>query len=133
MSSPSNEEPLSTTDLAVERSRMAAERTLMAWIRTSLSMISFGFTIYKFFQYMKDSEKLQDWQPRGALNMGTALVVLGTLLLIPATWQHSLFIRRLKAQAKERFPVSMAQIASGLIALLGLAALANLVFKLGPF
>ena len=26
---------------------MAADRTLMAWIRTSLSMLSFGFTIYK--------------------------------------------------------------------------------------
>ena len=39
------------TDLAVERSVMAAERTLMAWIRTALSMIGFGFTIYKFFQY----------------------------------------------------------------------------------
>ena len=27
----------------------------MAWIRTSLSMISFGFTIYKFFQYLRES------------------------------------------------------------------------------
>jgi hypothetical protein len=26
--------------------------TLMAWIRTALSMIGFGFTIYKFFQYL---------------------------------------------------------------------------------
>jgi putative membrane protein len=35
------------TDLAVDRTVMAAGRTLMAWVRTALSMISFGFTIYK--------------------------------------------------------------------------------------
>ena len=36
---------------------MAADRTLMAWIRTTLSMISFGFTIYKFLQAMFESGK----------------------------------------------------------------------------
>jgi putative membrane protein len=34
------------------RTIMAADRTLMAWIRTSLSMLSFGFTIYKFLDAM---------------------------------------------------------------------------------
>ena len=42
------------TDLAYQRTIIAAERTLMAWIRTALSMIGFGFTIYKFFQYQAD-------------------------------------------------------------------------------
>ncbi|PYY11310.1 MAG: hypothetical protein DMG61_19450, partial [Acidobacteria bacterium] len=46
-----------STDLAFERTRMAAERTLIAWIRTALSMISFGFTIYKFLQAMQGSQK----------------------------------------------------------------------------
>ena len=41
------------TKLAVERTRLAYERTLMAWVRTSTSLISFGFTIYKFFQYLR--------------------------------------------------------------------------------
>ena len=39
------------TLLAVERTRLAYERTMMAWVRTGTSLISFGFTIYKFFQY----------------------------------------------------------------------------------
>lgn len=43
----------SSTQLAVERTRLAHERTLMAWVRTAASLISFGFTIYKFFQYMR--------------------------------------------------------------------------------
>jgi len=42
------------TDLAFQRTLIAAERTLMAWIRTALSMIGFGFSIYKFFQYMPE-------------------------------------------------------------------------------
>jgi putative membrane protein len=40
------------TDLAMERNYLAADRTLMAWMRTSLSMISFGFTIGKLRQVM---------------------------------------------------------------------------------
>ena len=38
------------TALALDRTRLAHERTLMAWARTATSLISFGFTIYKFFQ-----------------------------------------------------------------------------------
>jgi Domain of unknown function (DUF202) len=40
----------SGTRLAMDRTRLAYERTMMAWIRTAASLISFGFTIYKFFQ-----------------------------------------------------------------------------------
>ena len=42
-----NEMAFERTELAVERTVMAANRTLQAWIRTALSLISFGFTIYK--------------------------------------------------------------------------------------
>ena len=41
----------SSNELAMERTWLAHERTLMAWVRTAASMISFGFTIYKFFQF----------------------------------------------------------------------------------
>jgi putative membrane protein len=51
------DQPLDTsTRLAVERTRLANERTLMAWIRTSTSLIAFGFTILKFFQYLATQE-----------------------------------------------------------------------------
>ncbi len=47
--------PLTSEDMARLRTSMASDRTLMAWVRTALSMISFGFTIYKFFQYLYES------------------------------------------------------------------------------
>ena len=49
----SNEETvkeLSSTQLSLERTILSHERTLMSWVRTSTSLITFGFTIYKFFQ-----------------------------------------------------------------------------------
>lgn len=38
------------TRLALDRTRLALDRTLLAWVRTATALISFGFTIYKFFQ-----------------------------------------------------------------------------------
>ena len=38
------------TELAFDRTRAAYERTMMAWIRPATWLITFGFTIYKFFQ-----------------------------------------------------------------------------------
>ena len=39
------------TRLSMQRTRNSAERTPMAWVRTSLSMITLGFTAYKFLEY----------------------------------------------------------------------------------
>ena len=50
--------PRSDPDLATTRTLMAADRTLMAWIRTSLSLLSFGFTIYKILQGFAESGAL---------------------------------------------------------------------------
>lgn len=42
------------TSLAAKRTLMAADRSLMAWVRTALSMISFGFTIYKVLHGLEE-------------------------------------------------------------------------------
>jgi putative membrane protein len=124
-----------SNQLALDRTRLASERTLMAWIRTSLSMISFGFTIYKFFEYLKQSTdaKLSNWHPTGTANMGRMLVVLGICLLVPACIQHFLLLRRLHQSTVVRMPVSFAFIAAGLLSILGLGALLNMFFHVGPF
>ena len=42
-------------EMALLRTLMAADRSLMAWVRTGLSLITYGFTVYKFLQF--DSQK----------------------------------------------------------------------------
>jgi putative membrane protein len=76
--------PVLPSDLGEMRTIMAADRTLMAWIRTSLSMLSFGFTIYKFLDAMAEHDQLarsNSPQQVGLFlaGMGTAAMVLGTL------------------------------------------------------
>jgi putative membrane protein len=68
-------------DLGVMRTMMAADRTLMAWIRTSLSMLTFGYTIYKVLQEIHEIGKIviRDTAPR---NAGVLLTVSGTVALI---------------------------------------------------
>ena len=39
------------TRLAYDRTRLAFERTMLAWVRTAASLITFGFTVYKFFEF----------------------------------------------------------------------------------
>ena len=69
-------------DMASERTILAADRTLMPWIRTTLSMISFGFTIYKFLQAMFESGKSTlVASPAGPRNFGLALISLGVWAL----------------------------------------------------
>ena len=44
------------------------QRTLMAWVRTALSMISFGFTIYKFLQVLQEQSTVPILRPQAPRN-----------------------------------------------------------------
>ncbi len=121
------------TDVAMERTRMAAERTLMAWVRTTLSMIGFGFSIFKFFQYLQQQGTATQWHPDMPKNLGLFLVILGTGMLSLAIVQHIVFLKRLKERSGKKMPVSLANIAALFITLMGFFALANLIFKIGGF
>ena len=65
--------------LALDRNKLAAERTLMAWVRTALSMISFGFTIYKFLQVIDEQSTVPVLRPNAPRNVGLVLTGLGNL------------------------------------------------------
>ncbi len=119
---------------AYERSRLAAERTLMARVRTSLSMIGFGFTIFKFFQYLRESGPPSPAFPdHRSRNFGLALVILGVILLGLATVEYIVFTRGLAMEAGRRFPKSTALAGALIITLLGLLSLLDLLLRIGPF
>jgi len=94
---------------------MAADRTLMAWIRTSLSMLSFGFTIYKIleeFQTLEGKFVVRTDVPRNAglflTGMGTVAMVMGTI----EYWQTLRTLHQPRIFDRPRSPLIMALIMS---------------------
>lgn len=116
-------------EYALDRTIMAAERTLMAWVRTSLSMISFGFGLFKFFQYLHQSEHLRN-SLHGPRNLGLSLIALGGLLLAVASWQH---VRTLEALKPGSARKSLALYAAVGLALIGVVAFAATLMGRWPF
>jgi putative membrane protein len=75
------------TKLAVQRTVMAADRSLMAWIRTGLSMISFGFTIYRVLEAFQASGEILP-RVNTPRNIGLFLTGLGTAALLAGTIEY---------------------------------------------
>ena len=121
------------TDLALHRTIIAAERTLMAWIRTSLSMIGFGFSIYKFFQYLpEDLAAGNIKRPQAPRNLGLSLIALGTLALVAAAWQHRSFLNEMGAR-KKRHVWSISFMVAIFVILIGIVAFYGVLLRRGPF
>jgi len=90
-----NELAVSRTNLAVQRNLMAADRTLMAWIRTALSMISFGFTIYKVLEGFQTSGAALP-RPESPRNIGLFLTALGTFSMVIGTISYAQSLKNLR-------------------------------------
>jgi uncharacterized membrane protein YidH (DUF202 family) len=121
------------TDLAIQRTNMAAERSLMAWIRTSLSMIGFGFSIYKFFQYLPEELAAGNIRrPQAPRNLGLTLIALGTLALVAATWQHWNFLKSVHS-SKARHLWSISFVVAILVILIGFITFYGVLLRHGPF
>lgn len=93
----SDELAVERTGLAAERTLMAADRSLMAWIRTALSMISFGFTIYKLLQGFQEAgtQLPHASSPR---TMGMFLTGMGTLAMVLGTIEYWYRLQDLRKQ-----------------------------------
>lgn len=118
--------------LALDRTRLAAERTLMAWVRTSLSMITFGFTVYKVLQVLREQSKLLTLRPQAPRNLGLTLVGIGTFALIVACAEYWTYVKTLNPGRPYK-PWGLAFIVGCLIAMLGLLMFGSIAFSGGPF
>jgi putative membrane protein len=116
-----------STRLAFDRTRAAFERTMMSWIRTATSLITFGFSVYKFFQ-LEIPGHVQRNRLIGPREFALMLVSIGLVSLLLATIQHRQDIVALEAQypGKQR---SLAVVVAGLLSILGLLALVAMIFR----
>jgi putative membrane protein len=130
------------TGMSFQRTRLAEDRTLMAVIRTSLSLIGFGFTIYQFFQRLREQDAIT--RAAAPRHFGFALVALGVLMLFFGIAYHVQFmlgLRRLRESMREEglihgetvFPVSLTLITAFLLLAIGIAAIVSMEFQVGPF
>src|SRR5262245_54175260 len=113
----------------MERTIAAYERTLLAWIRTSTSMITFGFALYEFSEYLSQHEpdRVRN-RLLTAHTFGVLMIVFGIAALVLATLQYRRVMRRLEALTPV-LPFSFGLLLAALISLLGLLALFETAFR----
>jgi inner membrane protein YidH len=112
--------PPTATDMAVDRTRLAHERTLMAWVRTATSLITFGFTIYKFFQVLQEKGNGRD-RLLGPREFALIMIGIGLTVLLLATLQQFREIRTLRGSYPQ-VPYSLSTVLAALISILGILA-----------
>ena len=120
----------SGTRLAVDRTRLAYERTLMAWVRTATSLISFGFTIYKFFELeLRIPVSGATMSKVGPREFALLMITIGLVALTLAGIQHRQSLRSMR-DSYGKLPRSVAGPVAALIGLLGLFALAGVFARI---
>jgi len=116
-----------TTRLAFERTRLSYDRTVMSSVRTSTSLITFGFTVYKFFQLELKRVEVPE-HIIGPREFGLTMIIIGLLSLSLGTYEY---VRDLRLMRKDYpdMPRSTAGVVAGFVAALGVTALLVLIFR----
>ncbi len=88
-----------STQLSAERTRLAYEGTLLSWVRTAISLITFGFAIYKFSADLRGNNAVSE-QGRwlGSSTVALIMIVAGLLTLFLSALQYRHDITVLRAQ-----------------------------------
>jgi putative membrane protein len=101
----------------------------MAWVRTALSMIGFGFTIFKFLHGLQEAGNLHLRRPEEPRVIGLFLVALGTCSLLAGIVQY---IQTLAHIAGSRPRLGVAFYVACAVVALGAVVLVGLVSRTGP-
>jgi putative membrane protein len=117
--------------MAVERTVMAADRSLMAWVRTGLSLISFGFTIYKFLEYQREElQALNKVMPSisSPKVIGLLMIGMGIISLVLGTVENVSTIRFYRKQYDIKRP-RYSLFISVIITTIGIILFLGIIFK----
>lgn len=120
-----------STDMAVDRTVMAADRSLMAWVRTALSLISFGFTIYKFLDYSREQLIATGKDLHGISSpkiVGLYMIGMGILSLVFGMLENINTIKEYRGRyslRRRRYALFMA----GMVTLFGLIIFLGIIFQ----
>lgn len=100
----------------------AAERTLLAWHRTGLAVIGIGFLVARFGLFLRLMRGEHTPAPMSTSTLvGVGFVLLGTVAILIAGWQHWQFRRELPpADLPRRYSGVPSIILTVLLALMGL-------------
>lgn len=115
------------TALAFQRTRLAYERTLMSWVSTAVSLITFGFTIYKYFQLDASRQQVHDYLV-GPREFALILIGVGLLALVLGLIEQARGVRALRRQYPA-LPRAMSWVIALIVLLLGVAALLAVIFR----
>jgi inner membrane protein YidH len=118
-----------STELALARTHLANERTLIAWIRTGVTLISFGFTTYEFFHYMRAKRPEEPFKPLiGPRDFALIIIAMGVLSLMLAMLHSWQIITKLK-ESYHGFPYSLSILVAAVISLFGIMTLIAIAFR----
>ncbi|HZZ81125.1 MAG TPA: DUF202 domain-containing protein [Gemmataceae bacterium] len=90
--------------LSNEEYKMALqlETSLLGWLRTALSLMGFGFVIARFGLFLRELAQANDlmvhshpWLTHVNTLTGTALIVMGMVVLLVSVWNHQQTLDRL--------------------------------------
>lgn len=102
---------------------------MLSWVRTTLSLITFGFTISQIFHYLEGQQQGAELSA-GPRRLGMSLICVGILVLILAVVEHVLRVRKIRNQGLPTDAGSFLPLGSavGLIAI-GVVALVSVFMK----
>jgi putative membrane protein len=118
-----------STDLGIDRTRLAYERTLLSWVRTATSLITFGFAIQQFFRIARAGAPEAGGVIIGPHAFGLTMITIGLLALVLATIEHWRNILALHQRYPEKRSYrSNASILAACIGLLGILGFVSMLF-----